>query len=82
MHGDMNKTSTDPISRYREMIDCDELKEDALQAHIVGKLQDIHLMLAKHQGETDAGLLSKLFTRNKPKEKQKGLQRNHVFHQS
>lgn len=63
----MNKVSMDPLGRYQEMIDCGELKNDAIQAKIVVKFQNLHSQMMHAQASGSRGFLRKLFSnREKP----------------
>ncbi len=68
----MENKAQDPLSRYHEMIKCGELKNDAIQAQIVQRLQSLHVYL-KQKADKPAGLLAKLFWNGSSSSLQKGL---------
>lgn len=69
----MKKTSLDPTGRYREMINCGELKEDAIQEHIVGKFQKLHQALSLVGNGDDKGFIEKFFSGEKQNAPIRGL---------
>lgn len=69
----MKKTSSDPVGRYQEMIECGELKKDAIQAKIVDKLQSLHHALSQESPTAGRGLLGKIFSKPKKANAAKGL---------
>lgn len=68
----MNNKATDPIGRYHQMIEQGELKKDAVQAHIVEQLQELHLFL-ESISKNPPGFLQKLFGNSNTTKVQKGL---------
>jgi len=66
----MKKTSSGPVGRYQEMIECGELKKDAIQGLIVDKLQKLHQMLCLNDQK---GLLGKIFSNEGPGNTARGL---------
>lgn len=69
----MKKTYSDPIACYQAMIECGELKEDAIQAMIVDKFQFLHQALKDAEKAPDDGFLSKIFGKPKAVSPVKGL---------
>lgn len=57
----MKKTSSDPAGLYREMIKYGELREDAVQAHIVDKFQTLYLELENIKSTKEKGFFGKIF---------------------
>ena len=57
----MKNTFSDPLGRYHEMINCGELKEDAIQARIVDKFQNLHQQLEITDQTSNKSFLKKLF---------------------
>ncbi len=68
----MNNKATDPIGQYHQMIEQGELKNDAVQAHIVEQLQELHLFL-ETTSEKSRSFFQKLFSNGKSTKEQKGL---------
>ena len=69
----MTKSATDPKSRYLEMIECGELREDNIQASIVDKLQIMFESLLKTSETVQKSLFSKLFSKTSAEAPEKGL---------
>ena len=69
----MNKISSDPLGLYREMIECGELREDVVQAHIVDKFQTLHMVLLRGQSEKEKGLFGKIFGEKPKFDRSRGL---------
>lgn len=69
----MNKNFMSPLGRYQEMIDCGELKDDAIQARIVVKFQELHQQMQRAQNSDTKGLLGKLFSNRTKIDAARGL---------
>ena len=69
----MSKTSTDPMGRYREMIESGELKKDAIQSRIVEKFQKLHQQVQRVETSISKGLIGKLFSKREKIKPARGL---------
>ncbi|MBT6036213.1 MAG: cell division protein ZapE, partial [Kordiimonadaceae bacterium] len=69
----MKNTFSDPLGRYHEMINCGELKEDAIQARIVDKFQNLHQQLEITDQTSNKSFLKKLFASEKQNIAPRGL---------
>jgi cell division protein ZapE len=69
----MNKTSDEPIFRYRKMIECGDLKADAIQAEIVDKLQNLFQSLTLKAEQTNESVFSKFFGTKQKRHSLRGL---------
>lgn len=69
----MTKISHDPVGRYNEMINLGELKEDARQAEIVEKFQNLYQILSTKNNTKEKNFFSKLFSTDEQKKDVKGL---------
>lgn len=69
----MTKISTDPKGQYLEMIELGELKEDARQAEIVEKFQQLYVFLYSKKDRKKKNFISRLFFSEDEVEASKGL---------
>lgn len=68
----MENTAVDPVGRYHQMVECDELRKDPVQARIVEQLQELHSYL-RARTEKPTSILDKIFKKASTKTQQKGL---------
>ena len=69
----MTKISYEPKGRYLEMIEQGELKNDARQADIVKKFQQLYHFLSSEDDKNNKGFLHKIFSFEEDEEAIKGL---------
>ena len=69
----MTKISYEPKGRYLEMIEQGELKNDARQADIVEKFQQLYQLLSSKDAQNNRGFLRKIFSFEEDEEAIKGL---------
>lgn len=69
----MINSTLDPHTRYREMVENGQLKEDENQSCVVNKFQNLFLSLKKYPIQQNNNFLNKYFFKDKTKEFPKGL---------
>ncbi|MEZ5757598.1 MAG: cell division protein ZapE [Emcibacteraceae bacterium] len=69
----MINSTLDPYTRYHEMLENGQLKEDGNQARVVDKFQNLFLSLKNNNPAQNENILSRMFLKKKIIEKPKGL---------